>query len=140
MLTFILAAAIAFDSSMSEEEMRETGVTKLTIQERAALQEWIEDHHSKKLVTQNKKAGPVIQEVLKAGRYVRLTDNSLWEIDTPDRPITQSWITPSEIKIAPSNDPEFPNTLTNTLTGSTVKARKVHSIASDAAPPLQKTK
>jgi hypothetical protein len=138
MLTVLLAAAIAFDSNMSEEEMRETGISKLTIQERAALQEWIEDHHSKKMVTQNKKTGPIIQEVLKGGRYVRLSDNSLWEIDTPDRPITQSWITPTEIKVATSNNPDFPNTLTNTLTGSTVKARKAQSVSPEPAPAPQK--
>ncbi len=140
MLTLLLAAAIAFDTNMSEEEMQETGITKLTIQERAALQEWIEDHHSKKLVTQNKKTGPIIQEILKGGRYVRLSDNSLWEIDTPDRPITQSWITPSEIKVAPSNDPDYPNTLTNTLTGSTVKARKAQKVAPDACAPVNLSK
>lgn len=128
MLNILMAVAMAFDSNMSEEEMKRTGVSKLTIQERAALQEWIEEHHSKKLVTQNKKTGPLVQEVLKNGRYVRLSDNSLWEIDTPDRPITQGWITPTEIKVAPSNDPDYPNTLTNTLTGSTVKARKAQSV------------
>ena len=130
MLTFLLAAAIAFDANMSEEEMRQTGVAKLTIQERATLQEWIEEHHSKKLVSQNKKTGPLVQEVLKNGRYVRLSDNSLWEIDTSGSPITQGWITPIEIKVAPSNDPDYPNTLTNTLTGSTVKARKAQNINS----------
>lgn len=131
MLTILIAVAIAFDSNMSEEEMRQTGIAKLTIQERAALQEWIEEHHSKKLVTQNKKTGPLVQEVLKNGRYVRLSDNSLWEIDTPDRPITQGWITPTEIKVAPSNDTDYPNTLTNTLTGSTVRARKAQSVRAE---------
>lgn len=128
MLAILIGALITFDSHMSEEEMNQTGVSKLTIQERAALQEWIEEHHSKKLVTQNKKPGPLVQEILKSGRYVRLSDNSLWEIDTPDRPITQGWITPIEIKVAPSDDTNYPNTLTNTLTGSTVKARKAQNI------------
>src|SRR5579872_3365200 len=133
MLTILLAAVIAFDSNMSQEEKEKTGVVKLTIPERAALQEWIEEHHSKKLVSQNKKGEPILQEVLKGGRYVRLTDNSLWEIDPADRPITQAWITPNEIKVVQNGSGDYPFSLTNGLTGSTVKARKAHSIASDAS-------
>ena len=124
MFAILVAAAIAFGSNMTDEEMKTTGISKLTIPERAALQEWIEDHHTQKLVSQNKKTGPVISEVLKSGRFVRLSDNSLWEIEKGDTPITQSWITPTEIKVASSTDPDYPFTLTNTLTGSMVKARK----------------
>jgi len=124
MLTILLAAAIAFDSAMTDEEMKQTGISKLTMPERAALQEWIEDHHTKKLVTQNKKTGPIVHEVLKSGRFVRLSDNSLWEIEKKDTPITQSWITAVEIKVDSCGKGEFPYTLTNTLTGSVVKARK----------------
>jgi hypothetical protein len=134
MLLILLAAALAFDSSMSDEEMEKTGVAKLTIQERMALQEWIEDHHSKKIVAQNKKSIPILQEVIKGGRFIRLSDNSLWEIDTHDTPITQAWITPTEIKILSVNDSDYPYTLTNSLTGSSVKARKAQNTNIELPP------
>ncbi|MGB7977790.1 MAG: hypothetical protein WCF19_01360 [Chlamydiales bacterium] len=128
MLAVILAAAIAFDSSMTDEEWEQTGLIKLTLQERMALQEWMEERYSKKMAAQDKKSAPVLQEVLKNGRFVRLSDHSLWEIDGQDTPITQGWITPAEISAASNGDAAYPYTLTNSLTGSTVRARKAQSI------------
>jgi hypothetical protein len=128
MFALVLAAAIAFDTEMTQEEKDKTGVARLSLEERSALQEWIEEHHSKKILAQGKKSGPIIQEVLKNGRYVRLSDNSLWEIDPADTPITQSWITAVEIKVSSRGSGDYPYTLNNTLTGSSVKARKATSI------------
>ncbi len=127
----MLAVAIAFDS-MTDQELQETGLAKLTIQERMNLREWIEEHYVKNIV-QNKAKLPIIQEVLKRGKYVRLSDGSLWEIDPQDTPITQSWITPSEIKIDEikidkSIDSDYPYSLTNSLTGSSVRARKAQRV------------
>ncbi|MBX7066968.1 MAG: hypothetical protein K1X28_07040 [Parachlamydiales bacterium] len=127
MIHFILAAALSLESAMTKEEQKETGVAKLNIQERAALRDWIEDHYTKKMVAQ-KSTAPILQEVLKGGRFVRLSDSSLWEIEPGDTPITQSWITPTEIKIGQSTDTQYPYTLTNHLTGSTVKARKAQKV------------
>lgn len=128
MLTILLATAIAFDTQMTEEEREKTGIARLSLPERMALQEWLEEHTTKKIVAQGKKGGPILQEVLKNGRYVRLSDNSLWEIDPADTPITQSWITAVEVKVAPGTNSDYPYNLTNTLTGSTVKARKTQNI------------
>lgn len=127
MIHFILAAVIVFDTAMTKEEQKETGIAKLNIQERMALRDWIEEHYSKKVVAQ-KNSAPILQEVLKGGRFIRLSDNSLWEIDQGDTPITQSWITPTEIKIGQSTDTHYPYTLNNHLTGSTVKARKAQKV------------
>lgn len=71
---------------------------------------------------------PVLQESLNNGHYIRLSDNSLWEIDPKDTALTQSWITPVEIIISPSQDPNYPYQLTNTLTGSTVHAKRVTNL------------
>lgn|SRR3990167_3773811 len=75
-----------------------------------------------------KTAAPMIQENLRNGSYIRLTDGSLWNIHPEDTPITQGWITPVEIQVSPSNDREYPYTLTNSLTGSSVKARRADSV------------
>ncbi len=131
MLAMIIAAAIAFDAQMTDEEKEKTGIARLSFEERIALQDWIEERSSKKIVAQGKKTGPVLQEVLKNGRYVRLSDNSLWEIDPNDTPITQSWITAVEVKVNLNTNSEYPYNLTNTLTGSIVKARKAQSIHSE---------
>jgi hypothetical protein len=124
MFILLIAAALTFDTQMSEKEKSETGIAKLTFQEKMALQNWIEDHQPSKKTGKEKKSDPILQEVLKNGRFIRLSDNSLWEIDPADTPITQSWITPIEIKATPTNHPDYPYHLTNTLTGSMVKARK----------------
>jgi len=125
MYLFLIATVLAaFDSAMSVNEMKQTGVAKLSVQEKMALETWIETHYSKKMVAQASKQAPTLQENLKNGHFIRLSDNSLWEISPADTPITQGWITPVEIKVASSTDPTYPYTLTNSLTGSSVKARK----------------
>lgn len=128
MLHLLMAATLVFDTAMSTEEQEKTGLAKLNLQERMALREWIEEHYAKKALVQNKNSGPILQEVLKGGHFIRLSDNSLWEIDPADTPITQSWITPTEIKIGQSTDSEYPYSLTNSLTGSTVRARKTSKV------------
>ncbi len=140
MFTILLALTAAFDAGMSVQEMKQTGMTKLSAQEKMALQEWIEGHYAKKEIAQNSnKTVPSLQENLNNGRYIRLTDNSLWEIRQSDTPITQGWITPVEIKVSQSDDSAYPYNLTNTLTGSSVKARKAQAVpASTAMPPPPK--
>ena len=81
--------------------------------------------------SEKKVAGPLLQENLKNGSYIRLSDGSLWNIRPEDTPITQGWITPVEINATPSGDKDYPYTLTNSLTGSSVKARKVQSVPPD---------
>ncbi len=129
MFSVILAAALAFDSDLSEEQQNKLGLAKLSIQERAALRDWVEEHYEQKEIAQNsKKTSPLLVEVLKRGRFLRLSDDSLWEIDPKDTPITQSWITPNEIKISKKSNGEYPYTLTNSLTGSTVKAKEAKEV------------
>jgi hypothetical protein len=81
-----------------------------------------------------KESKPVIQETLSNGRFIRLSDNSLWEINPQDRPVTQSWITPVEIITSPGDNPDYPFVLTNSLTGSKVAARRATGKAVLPAP------
>jgi hypothetical protein len=75
---------------------------------------------------------PTLQENLKNGSYIRLSDGSLWNIRPNDVPVTQGWITPVEIKVSLSDDHQYPVKLTNTVTGSSVHARKASSVPADA--------
>lgn len=136
LLVAVVPFAVMIDADMTVEEMKQTGMAKLSAQEKVALQNWLEGRYGKKMVAQNeKKPAPILQENLKNGHYIRLSDLSLWEINSPDTPITQGWITPVEIKVSASQDPAYPYILTNTLTGSSVKARKATSI--DPSPKTE---
>ena len=87
-----------------------------------------------------KGSNPLIQESLNNGRFIRLSDNSLWEINPKDTPITQSWITPAEIIIAPSDDATYPFRLTNSITGSSVLARRTTAIPKTPPQTIPATK
>lgn len=134
MLAFLLAATL-FDASLSPQEMNKMGLSKLSAKEKRALHHWIEANYTKKaeVAAAVKPIAPnILQENLKNGGYIRLSDNSLWEVKPSDTPITQGWITPVEIKVSSSDDSAYPYNLMNTLTGSSVKAKKVNSIPSDS--------
>ena len=123
----LLFAAEALDFDMTAQERKKTGVSKLTEKEKAALQQWIDNNYIKRaqpLQTTEMKGRTQISENLLNGRQIRLTDGSLWSIRPKDVPITQSWITPVDIIITQSGDPDFPYKLTNSLTGSSVFAQK----------------
>lgn len=136
MLVILLTIASLF-SQMTDQETKETGVSKLSAKEKKALQVWF----NKKNTTQNNntKKNPSLSENLNGGHYIRLTDNSLWEINPPDVPITQGWITPVEITVGPSGDINYPFILTNTLTGSSVTARKAQALPGAPAGPTGPT-
>ena len=117
---------------MTAQEKKETGVYKLTEPQKASLQQWIDNHYEKRaapLATKAAKSRPVVSEVLQNGRYLRLSDGSLWNVRSEDTPISQSWITAVELIISPSSDPDYPSKLTNSLTGSSVRAKKVEKIS-----------
>lgn len=82
----------------------------------------------KQVATNVSKSRPIVSEVLQSGHYLRLSDGSLWNIRSQDTPLSHSWITAVEIIITPSGDPEYPFKLTNSLTGSSVLAKKVEKI------------
>ncbi len=141
MFAILFAAAIVgavFDSDMTAQEMKQSGMVKLSAQEKLVLQAWIDTHYSKKNLAQSSIRNPTLQENLKNGHYIRLSDNSLWEINPADTPITQGWITPVDILVSPSNDPGYPYALKNSLTGSTVKARKAQSTGPASSQPQVK--
>jgi hypothetical protein len=73
------------DTHMSQEDRQNTGVDKLTPQERKALQRWIDQHHD---VKPGKTKHPEVSEVLSRGGYIRLSDGTMWKIYPADTPIT----------------------------------------------------
>lgn len=131
MITFLASFVLAahpIEAQMTPKQKKRTGVARLSEKQKAALQQWIDSNYvakENKPRLAAKTLAPIIEQNLNNGRNIQLSDGSLWEINPSDTPITQSWITPVEIAVSDSHDPTYPYILTNSLTGSSVKARKV---------------
>ncbi len=132
MIVPLLLVAAALQTEMTPQERKRTGIYKLGQKEQGALQSWIEANYTAKTGAPKQEAPPksLLEENLHSGSYIRLKDGSTWEIHPDDTPITQSWITPVDISYTPSNDPAYPYALTNTLTQSSVRAKKVGKVPS----------
>ncbi|MBS0625471.1 MAG: hypothetical protein JSS32_05420 [Verrucomicrobia bacterium] len=128
LLPLSLLATETLDYDMTKQERKQTGVYKLSDKEKAALQRWIDNHYEKRSqplegAISGKHA--TLQENLQNGKYIRLSDNSLWNVHPQDTPISQGWITPVDILVTQSGDSNYPYKLTNSVTGSSIRARHV---------------
>lgn len=144
MLYILIAGSLVsqsiLDNEMNLQERKKTGVYKLSAKEKTALYAWIEAGYVKRetplAVAEADQS--VLEENLRSGSYIRLSNNTLWNIHPDDVPVTQGWITPVDITVSPNDDPQYPFKLTNTLSGSSVRAKKVTSLPpvppSPAAP------
>jgi hypothetical protein len=133
-LSLIAAQVVEFD--MDQKQQKATGVTKLSKKEKRSLKEWIDHHYAKReqpLADANTPKAPTMQDNYYNGRFIRLSDSSLWEINPEDSAITQGWITPVEIVATPNTEGNYTYKLTNSLTGSSVRARRVTALPK-AAP------
>lgn len=127
---FSLLASQTLDFEMTPQERKKTGVSKLSDKEKAALQNWIDRYYEKRsepLQTDAENEG-LLSENLKNGHYIRLNNGTLWKIRPKDTPITQGWVSAVNILITQSGDSEYPYKLTNSLTGSSVRAQKADEI------------
>ena len=128
-ITFL--AFSLFDLEMTQQQKKDTGIAKLSEKERSYLQNWIDNNFNKREHSLTETAQlqmPIIEDNLNNGKHLRLSDRSLWEINLEDTLLTQSWITPVEILIMHGNDSDYPYRLTNSLTGSSVGARRIQQI------------
>lgn len=128
-------AASTFDTEMTAQEKKQTGLTRLSDKEKTALQNWIENHYQKRIepIGGTQEEG-TLEENLKSGSFIRLSNGTLWNIHPKDTPITQGWITPVEITVTQTGNADYPYKLTNTLTGSSVRARKAQQEPAATAP------
>ncbi len=141
MIALTLLAAQPLDYEMSLQDKKTTGVSKLNEPEKKSLHEWIDNNYEKRqepLAKADPVDHPLIQETLNNGKFIRLTDDSLWEIQPKDTPITQSWITPVEIFVTQSGNADYPFKLTNSLTGSSVLAKRAKVAAPKTPAPQTK--
>lgn len=132
---FVASAHGAFanwslDEMMSSRDKKRTGVAKLSSRQKKSLQAWIQknfvlkgqqnDQEQPQPVTM-----PHVSEVMQNGKYVKLSDNTVWEIHPADRSTVESWITPANIEVSTGKNQTYPYTLKNMTTKTTVLAKKV---------------
>lgn len=129
----MVVGAEVLDIDMTPEEQKATGISKLNAKQKAALQHWIDANYEKRsepIAADEKEMRSELEENLRNGAYIRLKNGTLWQIYPNDTNISFGWISAVTIIITKSGDPEYPYKLTNSLTKSSVKARKVTAIPS----------
>lgn len=135
---FSLFPSEVLDHSMDGLEKKKTGVHKLSDKEKSILQNWIDTHYTKRdapLPQELQDKHAVLQENLQNSRFLRLTDRTLWETFPEDLPIAQGWITPVEIIVSQGAVSEYPYCLTNSLTGSAIRAKRVEKLPKKSVSP-----
>ena len=65
-----------------------------------------------------------VSEVIANGKFLELSDNSLWEIDPADIPKSGGWISSGKITLTHSDSVIYPFLLQNSLTNDSVKAKR----------------
>lgn len=131
----LFADQILLDDVMTKEDQKATGVSSLTFKQRMQLEKWINDHCVMKNSKQPSPPEPSPQAQpqkdlsvalnIQGGKKIQLSDQSLWEIAPNDVPNASFWVLPIPIKLAPSNDANYPTLLINQNSGISVRARKV---------------
>ncbi len=66
-----------------------------------------------------------LSENIYGGRYIILSDGSVWMIKDQDIVITSGWLSAQEIYITQSDDPKYPYFLSTERTWGQVHAKKV---------------
>lgn len=116
---------ILLDDVMTKEEQKKTGIKKLNYAQKVALEAWLNKNFVLKTKAEVITAGLTLSINIEEGKKLELSDNSIWEVAPNDVPTAAVWLTPFPVKIAPSNDPQYPSLIINTYSGASVKARKL---------------
>lgn len=119
-----LSAQIVLDQVMSTQEQEKTGINQLSRAQKLALEAWLNENFTLKLKEQKSPSSLQLSINIDQGRELRLSDDSVWEVDPRDVSIASIWISPFELTITPSQDPNYPCLLTNRTTNASVRARQ----------------
>jgi hypothetical protein len=130
-----MAALILLDDVMSKKVQEETGVAALKPKQKIALEAWLNDNFELKTAANEQHKEQLMLSInFEGGKRLQLSDGSMWEIAPSDVPQSSIWITPFPINIVPSNNPDYPFLLVNTLSGVSVKARKAVATPQSPSP------
>lgn len=113
---------LALDQLMTKEQQKSTGVSKLSAQERAALEDWL-TRFAIAVATQVEKtsagAGKSstyagvdqkhwVREKIDSGAFIKLEDGSLWQIAPIDKINTMLWLPIDNVVVIDSKNPQYP--------------------------------
>ena len=123
---------VSLDDLMPIEVQRETGVIRLSSQQKQALANWLESrlaHQNVPPPPTNEDASQIelsLSENIQGGKILKLTDGSMWEVDPNDVSISRIWLLPFPVKIEEDHsNVEFPYKFINLTTGSSVNVKKL---------------
>lgn len=131
----IAAKQILLDDVMTRDEQKKTGVYNLTLQQKVALEAWINKTFVLKQPETTSQKQLSLSINIDNGQKLLLSDNSMWEVSPNDIPTSSVWLSPSPVKIVPSNDPDYPFLIVDINSGISVKARKVPTAGQSAPAP-----
>jgi hypothetical protein len=114
---------INLNDVMTPDEQKKTGVSQLSDTQKKELETWINQKFT--LKTTDKAKQIYLSENIQSGSQLRLSDGSLYEVMPQDRPKASFWLTPFQVRMEPSNDPNYPVLITNTITMIGVRAKQL---------------
>lgn len=107
---------LALDKLMTKEEQKATGVSKLSVQEWAALEDWLTRFAMAVATEVAKKSGTYagvgqkhwVSKKIDSGAFVKLEDGSLWQISPIDKINTMPWLPTDTVVVIESRNPQYP--------------------------------
>ncbi len=129
-------AEILLDDVMDKNLQQKAGIEDLSPKQKRVLETWLNDTFV--LKTETVKTPEVSSLTLSIninnGKQLRLSDETLWDIDPSDYSITATWVTPFPVQTGDSGNPNYPTLLTNLNTKVSVRAKTATSIAPAPQP------
>jgi hypothetical protein len=130
-----LLGTMRLNEVMTADEQKKTGVVDLSDVQKKELESWINNKFVLKTATAAPTAQPLyLQQNIQGGTQLMFSDGSLYEIAPTDRAKATFWLTPIAVTIEPSGDPNYPSTITNTLTNVSVNGKMVKAPQPQMAP------
>lgn len=129
---------------MSVAEQERTGVYNLTVPQRLELEKWLNQYFVPKTQAQmptgsnplpspegeTRPSNLTFDLIIDGGRYVQLSDGTLWEIAPEDRKKTSLWLVSFPIEINDSGSLDYPKLLIDQNTKDAVRAKQVQKTTS----------
>ncbi len=127
--TSILHAEAKLDDYMPVDIQKYSGVYSLSDDQKQYLADWLAEHMGDGKKTRNEHHAKelFLSENVEGGKFLRLSDNSLWEVDPIDLSRSKIWLFPFPVRLRKNGRQDFPYTVTNMNTGSKVDVRRVGS-------------
>ncbi len=127
---------INLQEAMTPREFANTGLNRLTPQELRTLQTWMNDHIKEEF---EKSFSNVmeIQEILKGGGKVSLSDGSIWNVAAHHRSVTRKWAAGHQVELEATRRPSGTYRLHNLTTSQFIDVKKDLARAEKQTPGLQ---